>query len=206
MLNLDKNTDKSYNDLIFLKPHCNKIWGGRRLAEEYGYDIPDGPVGCWAISAHLTETVKCLWCICWKNSFWTLKPTQSRAPLVMQREIASASSKILDAKDDLSVQVHPRWYVRSRTREWFSGERVLRCWYILDAREWRYCCRTNASSKEEFASWLSRKVDWALQLRSYQGWRFLRIDPGTVHAIRTGTLILETRNPMLRIASTTMTV
>ncbi len=54
MLNLDKNTDGSYNDLIFLKPlFHNKIWGGRRLAEEYGYDIPEGAVGeCWAISAH----------------------------------------------------------------------------------------------------------------------------------------------------------
>ena len=41
-------------DLIKLKPlFHNKIWGGRRLASEYGYQIPDGPVGeCWAISAH----------------------------------------------------------------------------------------------------------------------------------------------------------
>ncbi len=36
MLDSDKNTGESYND-HFKSPH--KIWGGRRLAEEYGYDI-----------------------------------------------------------------------------------------------------------------------------------------------------------------------
>lgn len=41
-------------DLIFLTPVFHeKIWGGRRLATEFGFDIPDGPVGeCWAIGAH----------------------------------------------------------------------------------------------------------------------------------------------------------
>ena len=30
-----------------------KIWGGRKLETEFGYEIPAGPVGeCWAISAH----------------------------------------------------------------------------------------------------------------------------------------------------------
>ena len=39
--------------LIMLKPvFHNNIWGGRRL-EEFGYELPDGPVGeCWGIAAH----------------------------------------------------------------------------------------------------------------------------------------------------------
>ncbi len=41
-------------DLLFMEPVFNgKIWGGRKLEEMYGYEIPDGPVGeCWGISAH----------------------------------------------------------------------------------------------------------------------------------------------------------
>ncbi|MBM6782735.1 mannose-6-phosphate isomerase, partial [Bacteroides mediterraneensis] len=41
-------------DLIFPEPIFHeKIWGGRRLADDFGYQIPDGPIGeCWAISAH----------------------------------------------------------------------------------------------------------------------------------------------------------
>ena len=39
---------------LFLKPVFHeKIWGGRRLAEDFNYDIPDGTIGeCWAISGH----------------------------------------------------------------------------------------------------------------------------------------------------------
>ena len=42
------------HELIFLKPIFHeKIWGGRKLDTDWGYSIPDGPIGeCWAISAH----------------------------------------------------------------------------------------------------------------------------------------------------------
>ena len=41
-------------DLTFPTPIFHgKIWGGRKLETEFGYEIPDGPIGeCWAISAH----------------------------------------------------------------------------------------------------------------------------------------------------------
>lgn len=39
---------------LFLKPYFNpKIWGGRKLETEYGFDIPDGKIGeAWIISGH----------------------------------------------------------------------------------------------------------------------------------------------------------
>ena len=39
---------------IFLKPVFKEmIWGGNRLATEFGYDIPGDDTGeCWGISAH----------------------------------------------------------------------------------------------------------------------------------------------------------
>ena len=41
-------------ELIFMKPVFHeKIWGGRKLACSWGYEIPSGPIGeCWAIAAH----------------------------------------------------------------------------------------------------------------------------------------------------------
>ena len=34
------------HDLIFPVPVFHeKIWGGRKLATEFGYEIPDGPIG-----------------------------------------------------------------------------------------------------------------------------------------------------------------
>ena len=195
MLNLDKNTDGSYNDLIFLKPlFHNKIWGGRRLAEEYGYDIPEGAVGeCWAISAHPSgdcevasgafegNTLSELWAS-HRELFGNAEG--DRFPLLI---------KILDAKDDLSVQVHPDDTYAAEHENGSLGK--SECWYILDAKEnGDIVVGQNASSKEEFAE-LVKQGKWS-QLLNYvpiKAGDFFRIDPGTVHAIRTGMLILETQ-------------
>lgn len=39
---------------LFLKPVFHeKIWGGRHLVTDFGYQIPAGTIGeCWAISGH----------------------------------------------------------------------------------------------------------------------------------------------------------
>lgn len=39
---------------MFLKPYFQeKMWGGDKLATEFGYQIPSNHTGeCWAISAH----------------------------------------------------------------------------------------------------------------------------------------------------------
>lgn len=39
---------------LFIKPVLQeKIWGGTKLRDIYGYDIPSETTGeCWAISAH----------------------------------------------------------------------------------------------------------------------------------------------------------
>ena len=195
MLNLDKNTDRSYNDLIFLKPlFHNKIWGGRRLAEEYGYDIPEGSVGeCWAISAHPNgdcevasgafegNTLSELWAS-HRELFGNAEG--DRFPLLI---------KILDAKDDLSVQVHPDDTYAAEHENGSLGK--SECWYILDAKEnGDIVVGQNASSKEEFAAMVEQgKWSELLNYVPIKAGDFFRIDPGTVHAIRTGTLILETQ-------------
>lgn len=195
MLDSGKNMDRSYNDLIFLKPlFHNKIWGGRRLAEEYGYDIPEGAVGeCWAISAHPSgdcevasgsyagKTLSELWST-HRELFGNAEG--DRFPLLI---------KILDAKDDLSVQVHPDDTYAAEHENGSLGK--SECWYILDAKEnGDIVVGQNASSKEEFAA-MVEQGNWA-ELLNYvpiKAGDFFRIDPGTVHAIRTGTLILETQ-------------
>ena len=99
----------SSGKLIFLNPVFHKkIWGARHLADDFGYDIPDGKVGeCWAISAHPNGD-----CTVYAGPFqgttlsqlWDAQPAlfghvaYERFPLLV---------KILDANDDLSIQVHP---------------------------------------------------------------------------------------------------
>lgn len=97
------------SDLIKLTPIFHeKIWGGRQLETVFGYDIPEGPIGeCWAISAHPNgdcqiaegpyagHTLSWLWTE-HRELFGNCEGKEF--PLLI---------KILDAKDDLSIQIHP---------------------------------------------------------------------------------------------------
>ncbi len=120
-------------DIIILEPVFHeKIWGGRRLAEDFGYDIPEGKIGeCWAISAHphgdcvvasgafVGEKLSHLWDV-HHELFGDAKG--DRFPLLI---------KILDAHDDLSVQVHPDDAYAAEHEHGSLGKRE--CWYVLDA-------------------------------------------------------------------------
>lgn len=191
----DINEQNSVDDLLFLQPvFHNKIWGGRRLARDYGYAIPDGNVGeCWAIGAHPNgdckvisgpyegNTLSELW-----NSHRELfgNVEGDRFPLLI---------KILDAKEDLSVQVHPDDAYAAEHESGSLGK--FECWYVLDAKkDGDIIIGQNASSKEEFAAMVAEdEWDKLLNHVPIKAGDFFRIDPGTVHAIKAGTLILETQ-------------
>lgn len=95
-------------ELLCLNPEFHqKIWGGRHLETEFNYAIPDGRIGeCWAISAHPHGDCKLLAGPLAGNTLsqvWDSHPElfgnidSDRFPLLI---------KILDAEDDLSIQVH----------------------------------------------------------------------------------------------------
>lgn len=182
-------------DLIFLDPIFHeKIWGGRRLATEFGYDIPDGPIGeCWAISAHphgdcvvvggeydgmhLSEV--------WdehREAFGSMGG--DRFPLLI---------KILDAEGDLSVQIHPDDAYAAEHENGSLGKRE--CWYVLDCEpDATIIVGQNAKDPEEFRAMVDagRWDELLNELPIHKG-DFFQIDPGTVHAIKHGTMILETQ-------------
>ena len=94
---------------LFLKPYFQeKMWGGKRLKTEFGYEIPSDTTGeCWAISAHPHGPA-----VIENGPYQGL----NLAELWQQhREVFGNAkgdvfpllTKILDARDDLSVQVHP---------------------------------------------------------------------------------------------------
>lgn len=182
-------------DLIFTKPvFHNKIWGGRRLETVYGYDIPAGSVGeCWAISAHphgdchVEEgpytglTLSQLW----KDHHELFGDAAGdRFPLLI---------KILDAEGDLSVQVHPDDEYAREHEHGSLGKKE--CWYILDCRPGATIVIGQRSrNRAEFAR-LAGEGRWDELLNEVPVHRgdFFQIDPGTLHAIKAGTLVLETQ-------------
>ncbi|MBR3772721.1 MAG: mannose-6-phosphate isomerase, partial [Clostridium sp.] len=84
------------------------IWGGDKLQTDFHYDIPSDKTGeCWAVSAHQNgdctieggeyDGKKLSWL--WENRKELFgNASGDRFPLLV---------KIIDAKDDLSIQVHP---------------------------------------------------------------------------------------------------
>ncbi|MGN1159330.1 MAG: GH1 family beta-glucosidase [Lachnospiraceae bacterium] len=181
--------------ILFLKPVFKQmIWGGDRLGKDWPYEIPGDNTGeCWAVSAHpngdctVTEGIyegKTL------SELWKEQPELfgntglDRFPLLI---------KIIDAKADLSIQVHPDDAYAMKNENGSLGK--TECWYILDCPEdAKLVIGHNAGSKEELRRMIEEKR-WSELIREIPVKKgdFIQIDPGTVHAIKGGLMILETQ-------------
>lgn len=167
------------------------IWGGHKLRDVYGYDIASDNTGeCWAISAH--KNGDCLIAdgefegksLSWlfdnhRELFGGIEGNQF--PLLV---------KIIDAKNDLSVQVHPN--------DEYAGEHEhslgkTECWYVLQADEGtNMVMGHHAKTKEEFVKAIEED-DYDNLLNKFQIKKgdFFYIPSGTLHAICSGSLIYE---------------
>lgn len=182
-------------EILFLEPvFTHNIWGGTKLREEFGYDIEGNDIGeCWGIAAHdngnckiksgnfAGKTLAELW-----NSNRELfgGADGERFPLLI---------KIIDAKDDLSIQVHPDDTYAAEHENGSFGK--MECWYILDCpKDATLVIGHNAADKEELKNMIEQK-QWADFIREIPVKKgdFIQIDPGTVHAIKGGITILETQ-------------
>ena len=99
--------------------------------------------------------------------------------------------KLIDARDDLSIQVHPD---DDYAREHENGSRgKTECWYVVDCWEDAdIIIGHHAQSKEELKRMIAEKR-WSdlLCVRPVKKGDFFYIPSGTVHAIRKGTILLE---------------
>ena len=169
------------------------MWGGDRL-KEFNYTLQSNHVGeCWAVSAHkkgdnlvLSDKYKGLTLSQLYNEHRDIfgNISYEEFPLL---------TKIIDAKEDLSVQVHPNDEYAMKTENSKYGK--TECWYIIDAKSnAKIIIGHNASSKTELKEMIN-KGEWNNFLRevSVKKGDFFFIPAGTVHAIKGGTLILETQ-------------
>ena len=170
-----------------------KIWGGTHLRDVFGYDIPSDHVGeYWAISAH-------------PNGVSTIKNGRYAGQTLdvlyaehrelfgnRQEPVFPLLTKILDANDWLSVQVHPDdAYGLEHEGELGKTE----CWYIIAAEPGaEIIYGHNAKSKEELRQQIESK-DWENLLTKVpvKAGDFFYVPSGTMHAIGAGIMVLETQ-------------
>lgn len=182
-------------EILFLKPHLKDVvWGGNKLRDEFGYEGAGDSTGeCWGISAHPNGD-----CVVVNGAFQgeTLSElyknhrelfggiTAEEFPLLV---------KIIDAKSDLSIQVHPDdAYVKLHESCPFGK---TECWYVMDCPEnASLVIGHHAKSREELADMIheGRYEELIRQVPVKKG-DFIQITPGTVHAIKGGFTILETQ-------------
>lgn len=182
-------------DLIFPTPLFHeKIWGGRKLADDFGYRIPKGPIGeCWAISAHPNGDCPIEqgpWAGSHLSELWADHRELfggvggDRFPLLI---------KIIDAKENLSVQVHPDDAYAAEHENGSLGKRE--CWYVLATDpDTKIVIGQRAHERAELARMIEEgRWNDLLNLVPCRPGDFFRIEPGCMHAIQGGTMVLETQ-------------
>lgn len=164
------------------------------MRSEFGYDIPSDKTGeCWAVSAH-------------PNGPGRVKDGEYKGKLLSElwdehRELFGniqgdrfpLLTKIIDANDKLSVQVHPDDGYAALNEDGSLGK--MECWYVMEAEPGaKLIIGHNASTKEELCEMI-HDGKWNELLREIPVKKgdFIQINPGTIHAINKGIMILETQ-------------
>ena len=101
-------------------------------------------------------------------------------------------TKILDASEDLSVQVHPDdAYAAEHEHELGKTE----CWYVIAAEPGATMIYGHhAKTREQLAKWINNG-EWNKLLRRVpvKPGDFLYVPSGTIHAVGKGIMVLETQ-------------
>ena len=187
--------NKQETPILFLNPvFTHNIWGGTRLRTDFGYEVEGDDIGeCWGVAAHQNgdDTIReGIYAGKKLSQLWKEEPGLfgnvdiDRFPLLI---------KIIDAKDDLSIQVHPNDEYAKVNENGSFGK--TECWYIIDCPEnASIVIGHNAKTKEELSDMIhqGRWKEFIREIPVKKG-DFIQIDPGTVHAIKGGLMILETQ-------------
>ena len=176
--------------VIFLKPQFKyRIWGGNKLKEDYYSIAPDKTGEAWLISGHQngsTEIINGQYRGSLLKDFYLTNPNlfndenKDQFPLLV---------KLIDAADNLSVQVHPD---DKMALEYHSLGKT-ECWYIISATdEAEIIYGHNALTKEDFITKVKNK-DWEnlLRRRKVKSGDFYELPAVMVNAINKGVVILE---------------
>ncbi|HPT82613.1 MAG TPA: class I mannose-6-phosphate isomerase [Limnochordia bacterium] len=183
--------------LTFHPIYKEKIWGGRQLERILGRALPPGPIGeSWDVAAHphgtsvvergplagrtLTELVED-----YGEELLGTALNLGKFPLLL---------KLIDAHDDLSVQVHPDdQYVQRHSGEAFGKTEL---WYIVHSEPgaWIIWGLKPGVTKAQFTQAVAEGGEAILACLNkvpVQAGEVYPISAGLVHALGAGCLVAE---------------
>lgn len=186
-----------YSEPIFLEPvYKERIWGGQKLKTAYDYDIPYDKTGeAWVVSAHSHgPSVIQNGPLCGKT---LAEAWENHGELFNKKSNNNADYplliKILDATDDLSVQVHPNDQFARNVEGVPFGK--TECWYVLSAEPGAELVLGHRAQTIEEVEHMMENGEWDdfLQKLSVQAGDFFYVPSGTIHAIGKDIVMLETQ-------------
>lgn len=109
----------------------------------------------------------------------------------VEGEVFPLLVKKIEARDDLSIQVHPDDAYAGAHENGSLGK--TECWYVLDcAEDGTIIIGHNAKNRQEVADMINGgRWDELLREIPLKKGDFFQIEPGTIHAIKHGTDIME---------------
>lgn len=184
-------------DVITFSPlYMERVWGGRELEHVYNRSLPkpDTPFGeSWEMTDRPNEqsvvnhgsfegmTLGELWQTKREEVFGSGFEQSTRFPLLI---------KILDARDDLSIQVHPPAHLADE----LGGEPKTEMWYIADTAPDAklYVGLKQGVTQEDFQHAIENgTVDQVVHAITPKRGESIFIPSGRLHAIGAGLLIYE---------------
>lgn len=183
-------------NILFFAPYFEeKIWGGKKL-KEMGFSISSDHVGeAWCVSA-VSRKASVI-----KNGDFSGKTLQelfrSNRTLFYADNAGVATEdfpllvKIIDANQDLSVQVHPNdCYAQEHGLGAFGK---TECWYVLQAPpKARLVYGVHAQNRKDLENKVHQgKWQDLLQKKEIKTGDFVFVPAGKVHALTAGVVVLE---------------
>ena len=172
-----------------LYPECKDyLWGGNKLKEQYGKQTDKSPCAeSWELSFH-------------KDGLTRLANGKTLAESVTEKDLGKNVKKFpffpllikfIDAKQDLSVQVHPSDEYALQNENSFGKTEM---WYIVEAEQGAgiYLGFNRDVSQEEYKSAIQEnRLTELLNFYEVKSGECYFIPSGTIHAIGKGCLICE---------------
>lgn len=176
-------------------PCKDYIWGGNRLREEYGKKLDSDKIAeSWELSCHKDgQSVICGGEFDGKtlSEFIAAKGKSVLGTNCERFEYFPILIKLIDAKDNLSVQVHPSNDYAMRVEGEYGKTEM---WYIVDCDPGAslYFGVNRAITPEEFRKRIEdNTVEEVLNRAQVHPGDVFFIEAGTLHAIGAGILICE---------------
>jgi mannose-6-phosphate isomerase len=180
--------------LVFEPIFMERVWGGRRLESLYGKRLPSAALigESWEIVDRPEaqsvvhegplrgQTLHRLWCEEREVIFGTV-PDAARFPIL---------AKLLDAQENLSLQVHPP----ARIAKGLGGESKSELWYVADAAPGArlYAGVKKSATRAAFEKALERgNVGEHLHSLDVTAGDAIFLPSGRLHALGAGNLIVE---------------